>query len=308
MPHILGFAGNAKKPLLFGQHVPTCVGAMSGSLKLKIKFNPKPQVSDSAPGKPDHKRKFEDHSSPHPAHRSSAAAANGSHSEAKRSKKQKQQHQPVPPLQSAGTGPKVKLHIKGPWDKAANTSENKDSPLRQSSLGKAFQAQPPSKSSHGKTTLSIKQRPPAKAVQNLGQADSTAPIKTSSKKTKVKGFADGKQYLNAAAGDPQSRSAAVSTASERKDFVAASTADTSTAHLVKSEGHEGTAELSSSTLERIVDKMQRKDNFNIFRDPVTEAVVCFALSLLFPKKVPSHVCYCYKLLMCLCRLLGTLTS
>lgn len=279
---------------------------MSGSLKLKIKFNPKPQVSDSAPGTADHKRKFEDHSSPHPAHRSSAAAANGTHSQAKRSKKQKQQHQPVLPLQSAGTGTKVKLHIKGPWDKAANTSENKDSPLRQSSLGKAFQAQPPSKSSLGKTTLSIKQRPPAKAVQNLGQ-DSAAPINTSSKTTKVKGSADGKQYPNAAAGDPQSRGAAVSTASERKDFEAASTADASTAHLVKSEGHEGTAVLSSSTLERIVDKMQRKDNFNIFRDPVTEAVVCFALSLLFPQKVPTHVCYCYKFVMCLCRLLGTLT-
>ena len=257
---------------------------MSGSLKLKIKLNPKPQVSDSAPGRSDHKRKLEDYSSPHPAHPSSAAATNGSQREAKRSKKQKQQHQPVPPLQSTGSGTKVKLHIKGPWDKAASTSENIDSPLRQSSSGKAFQAQPSSKSSLGKTTLSIKQPPPAKAVPTLGQADSAAPARTSSKKTKVKGVTNGKQYPDAAAGD--SRGAANSTASEKNNFEAASTADASITQQHKFEGHGGLAALSNSVLERIVDKMQRKDSFNIFRNPVTEAVVCSALSLqVFPKNL-----------------------
>lgn len=259
---------------------------MSGSLKLKIKLNPKPQVSESATGRSDHKRKLEDFSSPHPAHPSLAAAANGSQSEAKRSKKQKQQHQPVPPLQSTGSGTKVKLHIKGPWDKAASTSENKDSPLRQSSSGKAFQTQPASKSSLGKTTLAIKQRPPAKAVPNLGQADSTAPAKTSSKKKKVKGFPNGKQYPDAAAGDSQSQGA---TTSERNNFEAASAADVSTAHPLKSEGHAGLAALSDSVLERIVDKMQRKDSFNIFRNPVTEAVVCSALRLLFSQELSFFV-------------------
>lgn len=252
---------------------------MSGSLKLKIKLNPKPQVSDSAPGRSDHKRKLEEYSSPHPTHPSAAAAANGSHSEPKRSKKHKQQHQAVQPLQSTGSGTKVKLHIKGPWDKAASTSENKDSLLRQSSSGKALQAQPSSKSSLGKATLSIKQRPPAKAVPNLGKADTAAPARTSSKKTKPKGFANDKHYPDAVAGDSQSRGAAVSTASERNNFEAASTADGSTAHPLISEGHGGLATLSNSVLERIVDKMQRKDSFNIFRNPVTEAVVCSALSV-----------------------------
>ena len=262
---------------------------MSGSLKLKIKLNPKPQVSDSAPGRSDHKRKLEDYSSPHPAHPSLAAAANGSQSETKRSKKQKHQHQPDLPLQSTGSGTKVKLHIKGPWDKAASTSENKDSPLRQSSSGKGLQTQPSSKSSIGKTTLSIKQRPPAKAVPNLGQADSAAPARTSSKKTKVQGFPNGKQYHEAAAGDSQSRGAAFSTASERSNFEAASAAYVSTANPLKSQGHGGLTALSNSVLERIVDKMQRKDSFNIFRNPVTEAVVCSALSLQFSQEVSSSI-------------------
>ena len=280
---------------------------MSGSLKLKIKFNPKPQVSDSAPGRSDHKRKLEDYVSPHPAHPSLAAAANGSKSEAKRPKKQKQQHQPAPPLQSTGSGTKVKLHIRGPWDRAASTSENKDSPLRQSSSGKALQAQLSTKSSLGKTTLSIKQRPPAKAVPNLGQADSATPAGTSSKKTKVKGLQNGKQYPDAAAaGDSQSRGAALSTASERNNFDPAPAADVSTAHLLKSEGHGGLAALSNSVLERIVDKMQRKDSFNIFRNPVTEAVVCSALSWQFPQELSSSVCYVSINIDCFCRLLGTL--
>ena len=284
--------GACKKPVLTSEnHVPILLGvsaAMSGSLKLKIKLNPKPQVSDSAPGRSDHKRKLEDYSSPHSALPS--PAANGSHSEAKRPKKQKQQHQPVPPLQPTGSGTKVKLHIKGPWNKAVSASENKDSPLRQSSSGKAFQAQPPSKSSLGKTTFSIKQRPPAKAVQHLGQADSVASARTSNKKTKVKGFANAKQYpVDAAPDESQSRGAAVSTASERNNFEAASTADASIAQPFKSEGNGVLAVLSPSILERVVDKMQRKDTFNIFRDPVTEAVVCAALGFQFSRGSYHHL-------------------
>lgn len=252
---------------------------MSGSLKLKIKLNPKPQVSESAPGGSGQKRKLEDYSSPHSA--LPASAANGSHSEARRPKKQKQQHQIVPPLQPTGSGTKVKLHIKGSWNKAASASENTDSPLRQSSSGKAFQAQLPSKSSLGKTTLSIKQHPPAKAVQHFGQADSLPPARTSAKKTKVKGFANAKQYpTDTAPDDSQSKGAAVSTASERNNLhlEAVSTADESTAQPSKAGAHGALAVLSRSVLERIVDKMQRKDTFNIFREPVTEAVVCLAFS------------------------------
>lgn len=252
---------------------------MSGSLKLKIKLKPKPQVSESAPGRSEHKRKLEDYSSPHPALPSSAA--NGSHSEARPPKKQKQQHQLVsPPLQPTGSGTKVKLHIKGSWNKAASASENRDSPLRQSSSGKASHAQLLSKSSLGKPTLSIKQRPPAKAVQNLGHAASTAPAKTSTKKTKVKGFANAKQYpVDTAPDDSRSKGAAVSTASDRNNLnlEAASTADAPIAQPIKPGAHGVLAVLSSSVLERIVDKMQRKDTFNIFREPVTEAVVCLTL-------------------------------
>ena len=255
---------------------------MSGSLKLKIKLKPKPQVSESAPGRSDHKRKLEDYSSPHSALPSSAA--NGTHSEARPPKKQKQQHQlaGVPPAQQpTGSGTKVKLHIKGSWNKAASASETRDSPLRQSSSGKTIHAQLPSKSSLGKTTLSIKQRPPAKAVQNFGHTDSTAPARTSIKKTKVKGLANAKQYpADTAQDDSQSKGAAISTASDKNNLnvEAASTADAAIAHPLKSGPNGVLAVLSSSVLERIVDKMQRKDTFNIFREPVTEAVVCLAFT------------------------------
>lgn len=269
---------------------------MSGSLKLKIKLKPKPQVSESAPGRSEHKRKLEDYSSPHPTLPSSAA--NGSHSEARPPKKQKQQHQVVPPpLQPTGSGTKVKLHIKGSWNKAASALENRDSPLRQSSSGKTFHANLPSKSSLGKPTLSIKQRAPAKAVHNFGHFAGTAPAKTSTKKTKVKGFANAKQYpADTAPDDSHSKGAAVSTASDRNNLKleAASTADASIAHSSKPGAHGALAVLSSSVLERIVDKMQRKDTFNIFRDPVTEAVVCLTFSCQRGRirQVPSVIVTC----------------
>ena len=249
---------------------------MSGSLKLKIKLKPRPQETDSALEQADHKRKLGDYSSQHPTLPS--AAANGDHSEVRRSKKQKQNHPVNPPSQSTGSIPKVKLHIKGPWNKAATASENKDSPLRQTSSGQPFQSQSPSKSALGHPVLSIKQRPPAKAVHNLGQADGAAPAKTAVKKTKLKGFAKGKQHLPDAAPDgTQSRGPAVSKdSSERANLEAA---DASIGQPPKPEGHGVAAVPTRPVLERIVDKTQRKDTFNIFRDPITEAVVCFVLLL-----------------------------
>ena len=241
---------------------------MSGSLKLKIKLKPRPQETDPASEKSDHKRKLGDYSSQHP----SLPSATGDHSEVRRSKKQKQHHPANPPLHSTGSVPKVKLHIKGPWNKAASASENKDSPLRQASSGQPFQSQPPSKSSLGHPVLSIKQRPPAKAVQNLGQADAAAPAKAVVKKTKLKGFEKGKQHqADTAPDDTESKGAAASKdSSERHNLEAA---EASVGQPPKSEGHGLLAVPTRSVLERIVDKVQRKDNFNIFRDPITEAVV-----------------------------------
>lgn len=42
--------------------------------------------------------------------------------------------------------------------------------------------------------------------------------------------------------------------------------------IPKSEGNSAVAVPTQAVLERIVDKMQRKDNFNIFKEPVTEAM------------------------------------
>ena len=262
----------------FAKSVPRSHGSlgvsadMSGSLKLKIKLKPRPQETSSAPQNTDHKRKLEHFSSPYPSHPS--AAANGDHSEARRPKKQKQQHQVTPPLQSSGSGTKVKLHIKGPWNKAAGASESRDSPLRQSSSGQTFHLQPPNRSSLGTPTLSIKQRPPVKAVQNLGQADAAGPAKPSVKNTKLKGFARGKQHpTDAAPDDTQSRSAAASRDPASEELNLETAAETSVGQAPKHDGHAALALPTRSVLERIVDKMQRKDTFNIFRDPVTESVV-----------------------------------
>ncbi len=240
---------------------------MSGSLKLKIKLKPRPQETEFASGRSDHKRKLEDYSPQHSGFQS--LGANGNHNEVQRPKKQKQHQQAAGQLQPTASGKKVKLHIKGPWSKAATALETKDSPLRHSSLGHAQQSHSQGKpSSHG-PSVTLKQRPPAKAVQAPGQADAAAPDRNPSKKQKVKGFAKVKQQPSDAL-DIQSRGGAASrdTASQNANFEARSgQAEASIAQVPKPEGTVALAVPTRAILERIVDKMQRKDTFNIFRDP-----------------------------------------
>ena len=246
---------------------------MSGSLKLKIKLKPRLQDTESAQGRSDHKRKLNDYSPQHSGVPSSAT--NGSHSETKRPKKQKHQ-QAAGQLQPSGSGPKLKLHIKGPWSKAASASDNKDP--HQASSGHPQQPYP---GKNAAPTVTLKQRPPAKAVQVLGQADAGAPVRDPNKKQKVKGFGKVKQGQ----GQPAANAAletyprgGAASASEDLDLQAPAAQDEAPmAQIPKIEGNVVLAVPTRAILERIVDKMQRKDNFNIFRDPVTEAMVCCAI-------------------------------
>ena len=244
---------------------------MSGPLKLKIKLKQRPQEPEFAPGPSDHKRKRDEYS-PQPLG-VPTSAANGHRSEVKRPKKQKQQQQGASQSQITSSGNKVKLHIKGPWSKAASATDSKDSLLRQSSSGHPH---PQGKAVHQGTSVVLKQRPPAKAVPVLGQADPAQASQPPSKKPKLKlkqqqgsSAADGALGANAA-----DRTSFLNAAPGVKTETAPGQVEAPMMLIPKSEGNSAVAVPTQAVLERIVDKMQRKDNFNIFKEPVTEAMVC----------------------------------
>ena len=244
---------------------------MSGPLKLKIKLKQRPQEPEFAPGPSDHKRKRDEYS-PQPLG-VPTSAANGHRSEVKRPKKQKQHQQVTSQPQITSSGNKVKLHIKGPWSKAASASDSKGSPLRQSSSGHPH---PQGKAVHQGPSVILKQRPPAKAVQVLGQADPAQAFKPPSKQPKLKlkqqqgsSAADGALGANAA-----DRTSSLDAAPGIKTETAPGQVEAPVTLIPKSEGNSAVAVPTQAVLERIVDKMQRKDNFNIFKEPVTEAMVC----------------------------------
>ena len=275
---------------------------MSGPLKLKIKLKQRPQEPEFAPGSSDHKRKRDEYS-PQPLG-VPTSAANGHRSEVKRPKKQKQHQQVTSQPQITSSGNKVKLHIKGPWSKAASASDSKGSPLRQSSSGHPHSQ---GRAVHQGPSVVLKQRPPAKAVQVLGQADPAQAFKPPSKKPKLKLK---QQQGSSAAGGALGANAADGTASV--DAAPGIKTETSPGQIEaplilipKSEGSPAVAVPTQAVLERIVDKMQRKDNFNIFKEPVTEAMVCkLAVQHCF---LPPHADWrCMKFCMFfICRHLGT---
>ncbi|KAL0039070.1 hypothetical protein WJX77_007012 [Trebouxia sp. C0004] len=240
---------------------------MSGPLKLKIKLKQRPQEPEFAPGPSDHKRKRDEYS-PQPVG-VPTSTANGHRSEVKRPKKQKQHQQGHSQPQITSSGNKVKLHIKGPWSKAASASDSKDLPLRQSSSGHPHSQ---GKAVHQGPSVVLKQRPPAKAVQVIGQGEPAQAFKPPSKKPKLKlkqqqnsSAADGALGANATDG-----AASVDAAPGIKTETVPGQVEAPM--IPKSEGNPAIAVLTQTVLERIVDKMQRKDNFNIFKEPVTEAV------------------------------------
>ena len=246
---------------------------MSGPLKLKIKLKQRPQETDSASGRSEHKRKLEEYL----PQQSGVACSdvNGNHSEVKRPKKQK--HNQAAQAQPTASSHKVKLHIKGPWNKAATASETKSSPLRQFPSGSAQQLHPQAKpSSHG-PSISAKHRPPAKAVQVLSQADTGPRLANKTHKLKGSGQANQQQGSQLADGATASHSrdgaASRGTSGVAHLEAASGPAEGSQLQLSSGKGLEALIVPTRAILERIVDKMQRKDNFNIFRDPVTEAVV-----------------------------------
>jgi len=275
---------------------------MSGPLKLKIKLKQRPQEPEFAPGPSNHKRKRDEYS-PQPLG-VPTSAANGHRSEVKRPKKQKQHQQVTSQPQITSSGNKVKLHIKGPWSKAASASDSKGSPLRQSSSGHPHSQ---GRAVHQGPSVVLKQRPPAKAVQVLGQADPAQAFKPPSKKPKLKLK---QQQGSSAAGGALGANAADGTASV--DAAPGIKTETSPGQIEaplilipKSEGSPAVAVPTQAVLERIVDKMQRKDNFNIFKEPVTEAMVCkLAVQHCF---LPPHADWrCMKFCMFfICRHLGT---
>ena len=244
---------------------------MSGSLKLKIRLKPRPQESESAQGRSDHKRKLDEYS-PH-APSGFPSTANGNHSEVKRAKKQKQVQQAANQLQPTSSGNKVKLHIKGPWNKAPSASDHRDSSLRPSSPSQAQQSLEKGKAVGQGPSAKLQQRLPAKTVQAPGQADAAAASAYPSKKQKLKL----KQQPSAAASlhaDAADGAAFRGAATGVKLEGAPGPTEASIAQIPKSESTVALEFPTQAILERIVDKMQRKDTWNIFRNPVTEAVVC----------------------------------
>ena len=275
---------------------------MSGPLKLKIKLKQRPQEPEFAPGPSNHKRKRDEYS-PQPLG-VPTSAANGHRSEVKRPKKQKQHQQVASQLQIPSSGNKVKLHIKGPWSKAASASDSKDSPLRQSSSGHPHSQ---GKGVNQGSSVVLKQRPPAKAVQVLGQADPAQAFQPPSKKPKLKlkqqqrsSAADGALGANAT-----DRTSSLDAAPGIKSETAPGQVEAPMTLIPKSEGNSAVAIPTQAVLERIVDKMQRKDNFNIFKEPVTEAMVC--TSAIQHSFLPPHADWqCMKLCMFfICRHLVT---
>lgn len=244
-----------------------CVGLiMSGPLKLKIKLKPKPQEPETASARSDHKRKLDEYS----PQASGLLSSAGNGTEVKRAKKQKQ-HQQVPnQTQSTASGSKVKLHIKGPWGKAVSASDKGDSPYAQSSL-RPFQPDQAQSPAAAKPSLVIKHRPPVKSSQIPAALNGTAPSK---KKQKGSGTA---QHAGPPALALQPRdstaSGGLSALPGQAQDAGAAQAQSSIKLGHQADGGQAPAYPTRALLERVVDKMQRKDTFSIFKNPVTEAMV-----------------------------------
>lgn len=245
---------------------------MGGSVKLKIKLKPRPTEAQPSSESSGLKRKFHGLDSDRSREKVDSTQANN---QSHKPKKLKLVRNDSATPAAASLGSKVKLHIKGPWDKATNYAGNANSPHTSSvsAAQPAFSQQRPSQF--------IGSRPPVK--QGPSSAVLLHSIKPPSKKKK--------QYTPSATGNqPFTASQANGLSKLGKHGPQALDTKSEDTNLDSVSGHPGTTlghamkveEASTSgpvthptrtILERIVDKMQRKDTFNIFKEPVTEAMV-----------------------------------
>ena len=252
--------------------------AMSGSVKLKIKLKPRPAEGQSIPDSSGHKRKLDDSARDPPGNKGLGASST---SEIHKHKKLKQAQASSGTPGAVPQSNKVKLHIKGPWGKATSTSGNNDSPLRSSSSV----VQPSSAQHRGSVVAGSK--PPAKQAPDTGRQTHILSAKPPSKKKRQHSFtASGFQphTANGAASFAKHGTQSLDTKSEDTNMESVSgRPGTTLGHAVKADEAITSAEGIQPTravLERIVDKMQRKDTFNIFKEPVTEAMVrCLQIRL-----------------------------
>lgn len=249
---------------------------MSGPVKLKIKLKPRPVEDQPLPESSGHKRKLDNFARDLPGDKGTSAK---NRSEPHKPKKLKlAQGNSVTP--AAPSGNKVKLHIKGPWGKATSNSGNTDSPF-----GPSLSAAQPVFPQH-RAPPAAGSRPPAKQAPDLGRQQLLLSTKPPSKKKKQHSFpASSFQPFTAppANGVPnlvKHETRSLETKSEDTNLDSISGRPGTTLGLaLKAEEATTSGAITQPTrtvLERIVDKMQRKDTFNIFREPVTEAMVRFA--------------------------------
>ena len=244
---------------------------MSGSVKLKIKLKPRPAEGQSVPESSGHKRKLDDSARDPSANKGLGA---NSTSELHKHKKLKQAQSSVGTAAAAPPSNKVKLHIKGPWGKATSNSGNTDTPLKSSSSI----AQPSSTQYRGSVVAGSK--PPAKQAPETGRQTHILSSKPPSKKKKQHCFTASSfqpHAANGAANLAKHGAQSLDTKSEDTNMESISgRPGTTLGHAVKAEEattSSGVTQPTRAVLERIVDKMQRKDTFNIFKEPVTEAMV-----------------------------------
>lgn len=245
---------------------------MSGSVKLKIKLKPRP--AETAPSRESSglKRKLEDDGKDTP--RDTAHKAHNNREPHKSKKLKLAQKNPSTPA-AAPSSNKVKLHIKGPWGKATNGTGNTESPQNSS----APAAQP--SLSQQKPLPFTAFRPPAKQVPNTGGQLQSAKA-PGSKKRQHSSIAPSVQphigsQTNGVTGLIKHGTQSLDTKSEDTNMDSISgRPGTTLGHAIKAEEATTSGAVTHPTtlvLVRIVDKMQRKDTFNIFKEPVTEAMV-----------------------------------
>lgn len=253
----------------------------NGPVKLKIKLKSRPSDAQSLAETSGQKRKLEASAQdPEP----DKGFGVTDRPELHKPKKLKVVKREADSAAAAPSSNKVKLHIKGPWSKPTSSSGNTEAPSKHSHSD----SQAPQKGLAQQRTLSAAaSRPPAKQVPNGVKHQQSVSIKPLSKKKK--------QQHSLAATDLKSAPDAVPGGAANNIKYEASNLDIKTEHRTADSvsslpeatlGHSvkpGDVSASASSLQptqavlvRIINKMQRKDNFNIFRDPVTELMVCLA--------------------------------
>ena len=261
----------------------------NGPVKLKIKLKSRPSDAQSVAETSGQKRKLEPSTQdPQPDKGFSVTDRPELH----KPKKLKVVKREADGAAAAPSSNKVKLHIKGPWSKPTSTSGNTAPPLKQA---RSSSQTPQAGFAQQKTSsAAAASRPPAKQVPEAVKHQQSISVKPLNKKKKQQQSlaADHRELAPSAppGGAGYSIRNGLQAANVKTELGNAnSLSSLPEATLGQTVKDEDAAASGSSlhptqaVLVRIINKMQRKDNFNIFRDPVTELMVCVAA--LLPKQL-----------------------